>query len=225
MLSPEGRCRGIAGPTGFGKSTLARAEVLKLDRVIVVEPHDSKSDYEGVIRFKSVTEMEFAIRCFGERGPRTFRVAVAPGLTWFPRLCAVAWKLGDVTLVLEETGKYFGPGKYYPAVGEDGKRRLVPVPQEFVEICERGRHAGPDEKSPVSVLALAQRASRIPDVLKNELATFYAFRIPLDEDRRWLKTCPGSSVEISEATKDLPKFNYLKIDCENGGFTRETTTP
>lgn len=218
---PRERIIGIGGPTGFGKSSLARRLLRADDRLLVLEAHDKKSDYPGLLRYDRWDELFADMR---DVRPRTFRVAFAPGLTFFPHVCRLAWLLAPVRLVIEEAGKYFGPGIYYPERDAAGKVRRVAVPRVFVDLIERGRHAGPRECAAVSLVAISQRPVRIPASLRFELARFYAFRLADRENRAWLAGMPGCDSATAERTKDLPRFEFLNI-CADGGVSCETTSP
>lgn len=216
----NGRMVGIGGRTGFGKSSLARSLISGHARVIILENSDAKNEYDAE-RFASWPEMLMAFWKCGSRGPKRFRVSIACGTTYFPHVLALAWALGDVLVVVEEAGKYFGPGVYYQDVRTG---RNVAVPREFVEICERGRHAGPGASDPISVLMIAQAPARLPRVFRQEMARFYAFRLTAKEDRDWLKDFPGAGSEVAERSALLEKFSYLNIDAD-GGCSLEKTLP
>lgn len=198
----------VVGRTGCGKSSLVRQLVGSRERVIILESADVKSEYPDARRFNSWADLVAALRVIEQKKVRKFRVSFCPGLGYFPLLLEAAWALGDVTLVIEEGAKYFPPDR--------------PVPWQFIEVCERGRHAGPDAASPVSIIMVSQRPKRLPIVFRAELARLYAFRLNEKADRDWLAGFPGASKEIADGVSNLELFHYLNVDA-NGGITHETT--
>jgi hypothetical protein len=218
------RIVGVGGRTGFGKSSLARQLVAAHRRVVILEPSDRKSEYPDTERFYAWPDLLETMRRCGPHGPRQFRVALACGTTYFPQVLRLAWACAPCLVVIEEMSKYFGPDIYYPARDPvTGKVRLVAVPREFVEICERGRHAGRDGAQPVGILGISQAPAFAPRVFRQEMARFYSFRLTAEEDRRWLKGFPGAR-EAYARTAELQQFEYLNIDAD-GEVTNEKTTP
>jgi hypothetical protein len=211
------------GHTGYGKSTIVREIVLARDRVITLEQDARKRpEWEalGFIWYDSFAELLADLKAFN---PRRFRVALVPGRSRFVDVLRLAWALGNVTVIIEEAGKYFPWLKpmrqpWHLPIASGGN---MTVPGELLEICERGRHAGPDAASPVSLVFVSQRPKRIPLCVQAELDRVYAFHLALPHDRKWLAECPGATKQIAEETKNLPKYQYLNITQE--GFTREVT--
>jgi hypothetical protein len=217
------------GRTGYGKSSKVRQHVRAHRRVIIVEQKPEKvKDWAGldVEWYRSADELKTDLQQLPPGS--SFRVGIVPGLSGFVDVLRLAWALGDVLLVIEEAGKYFPYAKsnrkrYHGPVVSGGN---MMVPFEFLEICERGRHAGPrgDGTQPVGVLITSQRPKRLPLCFQSELDRVYAFMLRVKHDRAWLAECPGSDDELAEETKSLPRFHYLNIPGE-GEVTRETTTP
>lgn len=186
------------GRTGFGKSALTKELVGRRQRVIILEKWSDKDEYGGTLRFKSWAEL---LRAFKTKKPTRFRVSFSPGLTYFPHVCALAWVLGDVLLVIEEASSYFPGGK---------------VPPEFIELCERGRHRQ------VSIYATAQRPKRLPIILRAEADLLYCFRLNEKADRDWVAEFPGADRQLAEQAAGLERYRYMAID-SNGGVRHGAT--
>lgn len=201
------RIIGVVGQSGFGKSTKLRELVEQRERVIILEQTDLKSEYPDTIRYRTYADMR---RELLEARPRRFRVALAPGREFFPHTLALAWVLADpeITVVVEEAGRYFNKGEK--------------PPREVIEIADRGRHAGPRAVGRVSLLLCSQRPVVIPKDLRAQLNRVYAFRLADKDDRDWLAGVPGCQRATAEAVRDLPRFNYFNINTE-GETTREQT--
>ena len=208
----------VIGRTGHGKTTKVRDLILACDRVMILEQSNEKTEYPGVVRFGTWDALYGAMR---HVNPRRFRVSFAPGTSRFVDCLRLAWVLAPVTVVIEEAGKYFPQHK---KTSRHHMEAVNGVPGEFLEICERGRHAGRGAVNAVSLIAVSQRPMRLPLCLRAELDRVYAFRLNSKRDRDWLAECPGSDQEIAEASKDLQAFHYLNVDA-NGGCLAETTTP
>lgn len=215
------------GRTGYGKSTVVRQLVAAHRRVMILEQKPEKIpdwaglDVEWYTRFPELLADMKALPAGS-----SFRVGIVPGLSSFVDCLRLSWALGDNLTVVEEIGKYFPYNKrikpYHMPVAWGGNMN---VPGEFLEFCERGRHAGRgDGTQPARLALVSQRLKRIPLCAQAELDRVYAFRLNLKHDRKWLAECPGSSEELADETKELPRFHYLNID-EEGGVTRETTKP
>lgn len=216
----------VVGRTGYGKSTVARQLVASRNRVIILEQDIRKAkDWAGLGVEWYHTWSELYADMITAR-PRRFRVGFVPTRSYFVDCLRLAWALGDATILVEEMGKYFPYRKrlkpYHMPVVDGGN---MPVPGEFLELCERGRHAGPDAKSPAALIGLSQRPKRMPLCFQAELERVCAFRLTLPHDRAWLAACPGSNEDIAEQTKNLPKYRYLNITGEDGGCSLETTRP
>lgn len=217
----------VVGRTGFGKSTIVRQLVQSHDRVVILEQKAEKiRDWDGldVEWFSSWRELYGTMK---EIRPRRFRVGFIPGRAFFVDALRLAWALGDVLLVIEEAGKYFPYNKkarpHHKEIEYGGNMN---VPGEFLEICERGRHAGPrgDGTQPVRLVVVSQRPKRLPLCFQAELDRTYAFKLQLPHDRSWLAECPGADEQLAAQARDLPKYHFFNI-CAEGGVTRETTRP
>jgi hypothetical protein len=191
--------------TGCGKSTLCRELMQGRERVIVVEPF-SKNSY-ATMRARDLRELR---ELLGHR-PRRFWLSVfVDNPADFARLCALAWAVAPVTLLLDETSMYL-PNPFE-------------VPTEFKRICQVGRHAGPDELQPVSVLAIGQRPVNLPPVFRAEVEHWYLFRLNSHADRKLLENDMGLPREIADSAGQLAPHKYMKVD-RFGGVSYGETTP
>lgn len=224
------RIEGIIGQTGCGKSTLAneRLELPEFRRVLILEQTDVKSEYHGARRVADVAELMAIFRKLGrQRYTIGFRLSITITPAEFAKVCGIVKHLGNVKLLIEEFGRFYGTGIRYPVYTLDqltGKRKIVwlPLPQEFCDLCERGRHSGPDASSPVGLLWLSQRALRCPTILRAETKRLAVFRQTLEGDRAYVAEFPGADRETAEHAKDLQPHNYIEFT-EDGRHEFKTT--
>lgn len=196
MAEIADRVVALGGAPGMGKTTLLRRIIEERPRVIIVEQTDAKNEYDA-LRYKTVGAL--AADLFTKR-PKKFRVSVSTNREGVIALLELAHAYGDVTLVLEEAGRYFPPE--------------LPTPWQLTELVERGRHAGPSAKDYVSLVFVGQRFMRIPLVARACLNVAYAFRQPSEHDRKWVEAAPGATPEIAEELRDLAPFSYWRIPAD-----------
>lgn len=205
MSSPDAyRMRQVTGMTGCGKSHLVNSMLAQETRVIVAQPFSK--DAFGTMRFRGPAEL---LAAFQKKRPLRFRVSLAVNSQEeFAWLCAFAWVVAPVTLVLDETAPYI------PNPSD--------VPMEFKRICQMGRHAGPDEKSSVAVIAIGQRPVNLPPIFRSEVGQCFLFRVNSHDDRKLIRNDLGLSKEQAESLGTLEQYQYMKVD-RFGGVTYEKT--
>lgn len=195
MSSPDAyRMRQITGMTGCGKSKLALELLGDAQRVIVAQPF-SKDAFK-TLRYNSPGAL---LAAFQQKRPARFRVSLAVNTPEeFAWLCSFAWLVAPVTLVLDETAPYI------PNPSD--------VPMEFRRICQMGRHAGVDENSSVSVIAIGQRPVNLPPIFRSEVGQCFLFRVNSWDDRKLIRNDLGLSKEQAEGLGALPQYNYMVVD-------------
>lgn len=192
----EPRLIQVTGKNQNGKSTLVREllEKMRAERVIIVQPF-SKNDYEA----KPYAKILHFAQAYRDVRPARFRVKfMLDNEADLEELCRLAWAIAPVTLVLDETAMYLpNPSK---------------VPKSFKYICQLGAHAGPDEGSRVSVIAIGQRPTNLPTVFRAEADDLYTFRLKREADRDTLVEDFGMPPEQADAAGKLPPYHYIKMD-------------
>lgn len=178
----------VTGETGSGKTTLVKAIAGHYKRVIFFERFPEKSEYGGE---PCRTSVELYDRLAAK--PPTFRLSYYPSddARELPRLCRLAWAVGDVLLVFEEADSYFPSGV---------------VPDEFRWLATRGRHHR------VSILAVSPAPYYLPKVLRREAQFVAAFSLSEESDRDWVAEYPGAGKEGARLISGLRKHDYILVE-------------
>lgn len=193
----------VIGESGGGKSTVAVQLVAGDPRVLVAAPY-MKNPY-GALACATYGAAKATLR---DVKPKKFRLAVPvydkKGLA---EMCRLAWVVAPVTLVLDETAFYI--------------QNTAAAPEELRYIVQVGRHAGPDEEQPVSLVVLGQVPSNLPTWLRAEAKTVYMFPLSRDEDRVKVGADLGLPRETRELVDarlpTLPKYHRLRLDKQDDG--------
>src|SRR5713101_1979996 len=168
----------IFGLRGSGKSTLSRQLMQSYPRVLIVDPHrehgnpDPRVHYTGAVEIGSL-EQEF------------------------PRLCALAWELGDCLFVVEEVDRFCGPGRISP---------------EFFDIVNYGRHAPgpPAPERPVDYLTISRYPAAVHIAVRSQAYEIYCFTMNEPAHVEYIAEVAGK--EFAGGLQTLPPHHYRFLD-------------
>lgn len=170
----------IFGPTGSGKTHLARNVIKEYPRVLIADAAFGEFDAMEFSDSETLLDYLGSIKAFPEKrvsrggAPSTvpFRVSFTPLPNERDLLFEVALELGTCLLVLEEADR-FDDTLEYP---------------HYSETIIRGRHDG------VSILAMGLRPSFLPKDLRTDVTRIYCFGLTDDDDLQYIVDIAGEKI-------------------------------
>src|SRR5712692_2000968 len=191
----------IFGLRGSGKSTLARQLMQSYPRVLIVDPHrehgrtDPRVHYTGAVEIGSLEQLvEYLGQTQGRWRIAYFNTALEQE---FPRLCALAWELGDCLFVVEEVDRFCGPGRISP---------------EFFDIVNYGRHAPgpPAPERPVDYLTISRYPAAVHIAVRSQAYEIYCFTMNEPAHVEYIAEVAGK--EFAGGLQTLPPHHYRFLD-------------
>lgn len=190
----------ILGPTGSGKTTIARELVRTIPRALILDA--------GFTEYSSVHVFELAdlykyLQEAAQPG-KSFKVSYTPIEPDYATCFEWARAIGeaeDVTLVMEEADRF-------------------PTPESmaaFMELVTRGRHYG------VHLLALSTYPFNMSIALRRQATEIYSFRQHEPRDLKWL----GDVMDMDTLAniEDLGEYEYLRWTAKTRRYEKGKTKP
>lgn len=188
----------ILGPTGCGKTTLAKEFVNRLPRALILD--------NGFQEFSSIhfTDINALYEYLDTRGGQggNFRASYTPMRAQYGTLFKWARELGqaeEVTLCLEECDRF-------PTADSAG---------DFEELIQRGRHYG------VHLLGLTTHPFAVDIDLRRQATEIFTFRQHEPADLAWLAKVitPEALAQVVE----LRDYEYIKWTAQTGAIEKGRT--
>jgi hypothetical protein len=182
----DAQVKAVVGLRGYGKTAHTRVLTAAAERVLFYDTLGN--DYsEGVVCRDVTTFERFWLRVYQHR----FRISLKPvdPMEYFPRLCALAYECGNLTLVVDEVQLYF---------------RGACCCTEFTKIITAGRHAG------VELIGVTQAPKKLGELLRSQAAWWDVFAIREPDHAKYISDrCVG--MDLSQVLA-LRKYEYLHYE-------------
>lgn len=179
----------IFGLKGAGKTTLIRQRLLPAhSRCLIVDP---QREYGGAaVEVGSLNAWaDYVERTSGRWRVALFNVDLEDQ---FDDLCAAAWSVGNMLLVVEEVDRFCDPSY---------------ISDDFFRIVNYGRHA---PAGPVDFLASSRRPADVNRTLTANAYEVYCFTINEPRDVKYLRDLVGES--YADGLQSLPPHRYRYMD-------------
>jgi len=141
----------ILGRKGSGKTSLVRAIVPKLERVVVLDPLE---EYHGLIRARDFNSLLSFLEAVHEH--RKIRIACTfSTMEEYERAIYLVREVGNIWIIIEELNYFVDCWSHEEA---------------YLDLIRFGRHDG------VSILMVAQRAAEIPKLFTSQSDAIVSFK-------------------------------------------------
>lgn len=179
----------VCGQRGTGKTTLIRALLTPLPRVLVFDHTAEYADLPGVHVFNEAQDAIRYLRLHPTGIARCVLVPLEGSAELFAFLCRVPLAIRDLTFAVDELDLYAGSVN-------------PPAPVELRRLVHFGRHFG------CSLIASSRRPADVSRAVTSQARTIFSFRQWELTDVRYLGSLVGKS---AKRLPELPDLCYMRF--------------
>lgn len=184
MMPTSSRIALVVGRKGSGKSTLIKRGLERVARWVV---WDLRGEYAALPRARLWTDLA-AFRAHLVDGGGIDREVFACPASQFLPWCRWVYATGNLLVVIEELGRYAGPGPAGDALGD---------------LFDRSRHAG------IDLIAASPRIVEVPTSLRAQVDDLLCARQSIPNDLAYLDQWIGPA--LSSRVSNLPDHRFLRV--------------